>query len=283
MTNTHDAGHTWKLLRPGASWSQHAAQPDPAMIDFWHTLSERLTELNLHVDWTYHRYRPQPQLLKQLTALTKMSFHVQRKDSQDYDYSDWTLDISELRELHLEQYFGRDLVLECSRLTTLTWVECSQIRLVYLQAPLQGLSVRSSGGFRIHPGFPVSNLMGLISLSIACHAEDEEVLLSALPMMQKLRTLDLAISQGWLLQGLPQSLCEVALQLLRESGWDNAIIPVLQQVVNLKDLRISIQRYSEDAVATLSCDLRPFMAMEKLCTFQLGPWDSKLLESPRAI
>ena len=125
--------------------------------------------------------------------------------------------------------------------------------------------------------------MDLASLSIGCHADAEEVLFSALPLMQRLHTLDLGINQGRLLQGLPHSLCEVRLHFTHVTGWDDAVIPVLQRLSGLKELKINIQLYSEDTLARLSGDLRPCMAMQKLCTFQLGPWKAWTPSSFKAL
>ena len=278
MTEAQIAGHTLRLLR-----SRVGQQPTLPMFDFWRTLSECLTELAIDVDLhaLYSDFPLQPQLLGQLTALTKLRFHVAKGQGQGYFAANDVLDLPELKVLHIEQYDGRQLVLECPKLTHLT-AECSHMGPVFLQAPLQGLYARSSSGVRVHTGFPVSNFVDLVSLSIECSAADEEVLFSALPLMQDLQTLDLGINQGILLQCLPHSLCEVTLHP-HARGWDNAIIPVLQQLPDLKNLEINIQRYSHDTLAMLSGNLRPFVAMQKLCTFQLGPWKAWTPSSFKAL
>lgn len=101
-------------------------------------------------------------------------------------------------------------------------------------------------------------------------------------MMQKLQTLDLGVSEGKLLQGLPHSLREVSLQFLCSTSWDIAVIPLLQQLSNLKDLKIGF-RYGSETLVALSCDLRPFMEMQSLCTFQLGPWEAWTPDSFKAL
>ncbi len=239
------------------------------MVDFWHVMSERLTELAFDVDCSYSWTIPlQRQVLKPLTALTKMSFHVTTGRAGMSEGV--TLDLPELKMLRVEQYTGRHLDLKCPKLTSLTLAGCSQ-GLVSLQARLQELLTGASHDFRIHSGFPMSNLMHLVSLSIKCQADDEKQLFQALPLMQNLQTLNLGVHQGSLLQGLPHSLCKVSLHYTRDGGWDTAVIPELQQLSNLEDLEIIIEACS---TAALSSDLRPFMEMQRLCTFQLGPYDA---------
>ena len=123
----------------------------------------------------------------------------------------------------------------------------------------------------MHTGFPVTNFLDLVSLKIRSHGDGEEALFPALPLMKKLQTLDLVVHQGWLLRSLPQSLREVALEYLSSAGWDDRVIPALQQLLDLEELKIKIQRFSEDTLATLSSDLRPFLALQRLSTFRVRP------------
>ena len=51
-------------------------QPDKGMIDFWHTLSGRLTVLEIDTSDNTPNLQLQPQLLRQLTALTALTFHA---------------------------------------------------------------------------------------------------------------------------------------------------------------------------------------------------------------
>ena len=179
-----------------------------------------------------------------------------------------------LKVLHFEGYCGRRLDLDCPNLTSLTFAECWGMGHVSLQAPLQGLFVRSSEKFNIHAVFPLSNLIDLVSLSIESGVNDEAKLFQALPMMQNLQILDLGVNEGKLLQGLPYSLHEVSLQFAGSTSWDNAVIPMLQQLLNLKNVKILVKLCGRDACAVLSCDLRPFIEMQRLRTFQLGPWEA---------
>ena len=273
----HVVDQTERLLR-----SSVHEQPELAIVDFWQTLSERLKELAFDVYWGYGTNSLlQPQLLEPLTALTKMTFRFTRGQSQYVSDGD-TLGLPELKVLRVEHYSGRHLDLGCPKLTSLTLADCSQ-DLVSLQAPLQELLAGVSYKFKMHTGFPISNLMQLVLLSIKCDADDEAQLFQALPLMQKLQTLDLGINKGSLLQGLPHSLREVSLHYLCAESWDNAVIPELQQLSNLEDLKIIIQEEEDISPAAFSSDLRPFMGMQKLCTFELGPWASWTPGSFRAL
>ena len=221
--------------------------------------------------------RLQPLLLNQLTALTRLTFDVQSGDEDGLE--DHVLSLPELRSLCIDACWTR-IFLECPRLTDLTVPDGLR---VFLQAPLQRLCVTSSFAFTMHDGFPMSNFLDLISLRIRCDEDDEEALFSVLPLMKKLQTLDLGVHQGWLLRSLPKGLCEVALQYPPGARWDDSVIPALQELPELKSLKIKIQRYGEDPLATLSSDLRPFMAMQQLNTFQVGYRSCWTLDSLRAL
>ena len=68
--------------------------------------------------------------------------------------------------------------------------ECDPMGPVFLQAPLQGFCAGSHKPFMLHAGFPLTNLLNLLWLSIQCRPIEEELLLNALPQMKKLHTLD---------------------------------------------------------------------------------------------
>ena len=254
------------------------------MLDFWHTLSDCLTKLDIDVDWTQPQMLLQPQLLRQLTALTAMTFSVIGGDKADVLEGE-VLDLPELRSLYVNSYWGRPLVLNCRKLTSLTMVGCDPMGLVSLQAPLKNLHAAGSGEFTIHPGFPLTNFLDLVSLSIECTYDGEDELCQMFPQMTKLKTLDMCINEGRLLQSLPQSLCAVSLMFMAGESWDGAVLPVLQQLPELTDLTIDIQTFG-DALATLTSDLsklRPFMAMQKLCSLQLGDWQAWTASSLRML
>ena len=278
-------------------------QPDKAMLGFWHTLSGCLTALEIDTSDNTPDLQLQPQLLRQLTALTTLTFHA--GGGPDDVLVNNTLHLPQLRTLYVDHYWGRDLVLGCPKLTDLT-LECwggipeeDVVHLVFLEARLERFCIKQSENFVMHPGFPVANFLGVVTLSIECDEEEgEEALFAALPLMQKLQTLDLKVHQGWLLRSLPQSLCEVALEYASAAGWDDRVVPALQQLPELQHLRILLSwngkdtepQYSdsedsdaEEAPATLSCDLRPFTALQKLCTFQGGPRGAWAPSSLRAL
>ena len=163
------------------------------MTGFWHTFSERLTEVAFDVDWkqphdvsfdvwahrqdTRHDHQPHETLLplqglKQLTALTNLSFKVTTSPGQGLNRAGDRLDLPKLKVLRFEGYCGRRLDLDCPNLTSLTFADCWGMRHMSLQAPLQGFHVRSSGIFRINAIFPLSNLMDLVSLNIECGVDD---------------------------------------------------------------------------------------------------------------
>ena len=153
---------------------------------------------------------------------------------------------------------------------------------VSLQAPLEDLYITCSGDFVMHPGFPMTNFRALLSLKIECRQEDEEAFFPELPLMESLQTLDLSISEGKLLKGLPRSLRNVQLHYYDE-GWNDCIIPALQQLPKAEDLRIDIQLYQNRLSCMLSHDLMPFMAMQKLSLLQLGSWEVWASSSLKAL
>ncbi len=274
-------------------------QPDKGMIDFWHTLSGRLTVLEIDTSDNTPNLQLQPQLLRQLTALTALTFHAGGGPDVNVLVNN-TLHLPQLRTLSIDNYWAKDLVLDCPKVTDLMldyWggtLEEDVVHLVFLQARLERFHVRQSENFMMHAGFPVANFLDVVSLSIAC-LEDvgEEELFTALPLMKKLQTLDLVVHQGWLLRSLPQSLCEVTLVYTTAARWDERIVPALQQLPELECLKILVRWSGEDTdsedsdaeetPATLSCDLRPFTALRKLRTFQVGPRGAWAPSSLRAL
>ena len=219
-------------------------QPGEAVLDFWRPFADCLTDLDIDAERVNPQLRLQPQLLSQLTALTHLTFITH----DGLGPEDHLLRFPELRSLEIHAAYGDRVIVECPRLT---YLHCGS-RLC-LPAPLPDL----------------------VSLCVRWNDDgddsNEEALFSALPLMSKLRTLDLVVDRGWLLRSLLQSLCEVALDYLSGEGWDGRVIPALQQLPELKDLKIKIKWRSGDTPAMLSSDLRPFMAMQKLCSLELGP------------
>ena len=212
-------------------------QPKAAVVDFWHTLSDCLTELSLGLDWTQPQMRLEPQFLTQLTALTAMTFALVEGEAEDASAVD-VLKLPELKFLHVKFYRGSNLVLDCPSLTDLVLEMCKPLGLVSLQAPLLQLDAVSSGAFTMHPGFPLTNFLQLMWLRIECRETEEKQLLEALPLMTSLQTLQLGLCQGRLLRSLPQSLYQVTLHYTTSAGWNDGVIPVLQQLPRLRELEI---------------------------------------------
>ena len=77
----------------------------------------------------------------------------------------------------------------------------------------------------------------------------------------------------------------MTLHLRPVEGWNDGVIPVLQQLPELSDLDIFFCTIVEGAhhLASLSCDLTPFMAMQKLRTLRLGDWQAWTPSSLRKI
>ena len=249
-------------------------QPTVRQLDFWHTLSDCLTALEIELDWKQRQKRLQPHLLSQLRALRALTFRGEE------GYSGWevsdgdTIDLPELRELYVEGYRGNHLRLECPSLTSLTLKACNPMPLVSLQSPLQKLDTMSAGKLCMHDGLPLTTFLNLISLRVECEGGHEELLFPSLPMLTKLQTLELVVSQGSLLQSLPRSLCTVSLYYPDGECWDSQILPALQRLPELREVNIEVddyeEDYEEDCLASLSCDLQPFMALQHLHILQIG-------------
>ena len=265
---THNAGCTLKLLQCKAG-----EQPHAAALDFWGTLSGRITTLTINVDWKQQEMLLQPQLLRELSALTALTFFVSGSE-QKGGVGD-TLKLPELRMLTLHGYETRDIDLECPQLTSLTLASCIPLGYVSLQAPLQELLAVGSCDFKMHAEFPLTNFLDLVSLDLKCNLDDEWKFMRVLPQMTKLQDMRLEIWEADSFVSLPRSLCRVELRFICGGAWDNNIIPLLQELPELGDLYIELEwDFLEHTLANLSGDLRPFLAMQKLRTFRLGPWDA---------
>ncbi len=217
----------------------------------------------------------QPQVLSQLTALTALSIKVEQTvidesdDDEEEEFDVWregdTLKLPNLKKLHLTCYWGRHLVLDCPQLTSLSFRDGNPHGPVSLQAPLKELVAISYPGFIMHPGFPLSNFLDMVSLTIACHIDQEEQLYRQLPLMRRLVMLKLRTMHGKLLQSLPQSLDELALDFIGVEAWDDAVIPVLQQLPELRKLKVKFSggppTVWQDCLATSgrSCCSRSFV------------------------
>ena len=248
-------------------------QPKPGLLNFWHTLSDCLTILGFQMDWLQSHMRFQPQLLRELRALTYLTLSLGESRAADVLEGD-ILDLPALKILVVQGYWARKLQLECPKLASLTMDSCDPLGKVSLQASLRTLNVRSSGEFSMHNGFPLTNFLDLVTLKIECECDQEEEFFQSLPLMTKLQTLELGIYKGDLLRSLPQSLRQVGLYFIACECWDSHIIPVLQQLSELRELTIEVSGcvYGSESPASLSCDLRPFMSMRHLHTLTIGMW-----------
>ena len=260
------------------------------MLNFWQTLSDCLTGLVISVDWLQPRMLLQHQFLRQLTALTAMTFSVDQatyvEEDNEMEIAVWqqgdVVHLPKLKQLHVSSYWGRHLVLECPQLTSLSMLNCAPVGPVSLQAPLQQLCATCPDGFVIHPGFPLSNFLDMVSLSIECQYEGEGQLYQTLPLMKRLTMLNLRVKQGRLLQSLPQSLSEVDLEFVGREAWDDAVVPVVQQLPELRVLRFEFC-LGPSNLARLSSNLRPFMLQQKLRILELGEWQAWTPDTLRAL
>ncbi len=273
----HLAGRTLQLLHCRGN-----EPPTDCTMEFWWTISHLLTRLSIDVDWTKHHMVLQTQILSRSAALTSLRLRITGGEGVDILQGD-LLSLPRLRSLEVEGYWGRHLVLECPRLTSLVLEDCDPMGCVSLQAPLlQCLCARSSGEFPMHSGFPVSNFLHLYALSIECSFDEEQQLFEVLPLMEKLDSLDVGIFRGSLLQSLPQSLSHVSMHYHAAEAWHDAVIPLVQQLPQLWKLEIRIQIFGNER-ARLCSDLRPFLAMQKLRKLQLGEWRAWSPGSLRAL
>ena len=271
------AGRTLQLLH-----CREHEPPSTFTMEFWWTICHVLTRLSIDLDWTRHHMVLQTQILRRSPALTSLKLRVTGGEGVDVLQGD-VLSLSRLRNLDVEGYWGRHLVLECPKLRRLVLTDCDPMGRVSLQAPsLQHLCARSSGEFPMHPGFPMSNFSHLGSLSIECPYEEEQQLFQVLPLMEKLHTLDLGIFRGSLLQSLPESLEHVSLHYHTSEAWHDAVIPMAQRLPQLWKLEVRIQTFGNER-ARLCSDLRPFLAMQKLRHLQLGSWRAWSPASLRAL
>ena len=79
--------------------------------------------------------RLQPQLLKQLRALTALTFSVLEDSADAAVLEGDTLDIPELRVLVVEGYWARHLQLECPKLISLEMADCDPMGPVLALSP----------------------------------------------------------------------------------------------------------------------------------------------------
>ena len=106
--NMQITGRTLELL-----YCMGGQQPKPSKLDFWHTLSDCLTTLEIEVDSVLSHTQLQTQHLKQLRVLTALTFSVKESSGAMETWEGDLLDLPELRMLHVKGYVDRYLELAC--------------------------------------------------------------------------------------------------------------------------------------------------------------------------
>ena len=246
--------------------------PYSKLLDYWATLSSCLTALEVSMD-PIDKQLLQPAYLNQLTRLTRLAFG-EPDDSNEEDGFSYAFELPELKSLCLESLWASDLHLQCPQLTHLRIVGCF-IGKVYLQASLKSLHHMDSTSRLIHEGFPITNLIGLTYLSFDGGDYDtgsEAVLLQALPLMTRLRALDLHINMCSLPATLPSSLQDLTVYFSQKRVWDSLVIPLVQHLPGVESIRIYTPSRGIGFIGdrSLDHDLMPFLAIRSLKILQLG-------------
>ena len=248
--------------------------PNSKLLDYWATLSSCLTELEVSKD-PIDKQLLQPAYLNQLTRLTRLAFgEPDDSNSNEEDGCSYAFELPELKSLCLEFLRASDLHLQCPQLTHLRIVGCF-IGKVYLQASLKRLHHMRSASRLIHEGFPITNLIGLTYLSFNggdYDTESEAVLFQALPLMTRLRALDLLINMCSLPATLPSSLQDLTVYFSQKRVWDSLVIPLAQHLPGVESIRIYTPSQGIGFIGdrSLDHDLMPFLAIRSLEILQLG-------------
>ena len=213
------AGLTKELLQGVPTGS-----PNSRLLDCWATLSSCLTGLSFTVD-PADRQLLQPTCLNQLTRLTRLEFDELDPTSDRADELYYALKLPALEVLCVECLGASELPLQCPQLKTLR-IERFAIGKLHLQASLEHLHCCEGGDFIIHEGFPISNLIGLtyLSLNVSYDIATEAALFQGLPLMTRLRVLDLGDIKCSLPAILPSSLRDVTLSFSWKRAWDSSVI-----------------------------------------------------------
>ena len=235
------------------------------MLDYWATLSNCLTDLDITVDITEDMQLLLPAYLTKLSRLTRLAI-----DELDHTCGDahaenricYTLELPELKVLCLNNLYTDTVKLQCPQLQLLRIVNCAMD--IYLQAPLEHLHLEERALNCVHEGFPVTNLAGLTYLCIdVADGPDAETL----PLMTRLHTLNFQVWQlGRLPANLPNSLRDLTLVFSTDEAWDSLVIPLVQKLPEVESIRIDIHSHRRDLIGHISLDhdLRPFLAMRSL-------------------
>ena len=209
--------------------------------------------------------------LNQLTRLTRLAFDEGGPRSDWADDLDYALKLPALKVLCVDCLKASNLQLECPQLKTLR-IEGFISGRLYLQASLEHLHHARGAEISIHKGFPITNLIGLtyLSLRVSYDIDTEAALVQALPLMTRLRILNMGINMCSLPATLPSSLRDVTLRFSSDREWDSSVILLLQQLPDAESICIFPLRVGLIGDLSLDHDLRPFLAMKSLRLLQLG-------------
>ena len=261
------AGLTMELLK-----GVPTDPPDSKLIDYWATLSSCLTGLSISID-PADKQLLQPIYLNQLTSLTRLELGESGPISDWADEFHYALKLPALKVLCVDCLKASNLQLQCPQLKTVHIESFISARL-HLQASLKHLHYAKGGEFSIHEGFPITNLIGLtcLSLRVTYDIDTGAALSQALPLMTRLRILNMVINMCSLPVTLPSSLRDVTLRFSSSREWDSSVIPLLQQLPYVESICIIPFDARVGLVGDLSLDhdLRPFLAMRSLRLLQLG-------------
>ena len=259
------AGLTKELL-------QGSPVPHSMLMDYWATLSSCLTELDLLMD-PVDRQPLQPAYLNQLIRLTRLAFGESDPTGNWSEAFQYVFKLPALKVLCVDCLGASDLQLQCPQLQTLR-IEQFSIDKLHLHASLGHLHYAHGGDFFIHEGFPITNLIGLtyLSVDVSYDTVTEAALLQGLPLMTRLRILDMRIKTCSLPATLPGSLRDITLSFSYDRAWDSSVIPLLQQLPGVESIRVIPlpQGIFFLGDRSLDCNLRPFLAMKSLKVLQLA-------------
>lgn len=138
--------------------------------------------------------------LKNLSRLKMCHMCFSHNDAQEGLYS-YVLDHPGLKCLRIAHFVVSHLELHCPRFCSLSVDRCSSLEIsgsLSLQAPLEELFWMGFYGPIMHVGFPMSNLLGLAHLHIdpIFGQSSRDLLLKYLPLLSKLKTLELFVHSG---------------------------------------------------------------------------------------
>ena len=261
-----------------------ARPPDSKLLDYWATLSSCLTNLDLEVDRSHSPL--QPAYLKELTGLTRLSFHERNDTIDDADEEEWpdyAFEFPVLKLLEFGYLQVGSMNMQCPQLYNLSIKDCIMGKL-HIQASLKDLYISDSTYALLHEGFPMSNLSGVTNLRLDGNHDigSEAGLFQRLPLMTLLQILHLGVGQCKLPANLPSSLRDLTIVFNTDRAWDSSVIPLVQSLPIVETIRIYIRSQHDDSIAigdkSLDHDLRPFLAMSLLRHLQFSKpfyWDEK--------